>query len=75
MKSPESLYVDRSNYFDAAGKANVKLANEVTTDAMLLNFICNIYSVLLTRGIRGTFIHVVDPGLREYLGRYFDVIG
>ena len=71
----ERLYVDRANYFDAAGKANVKLANEVTTDAMLLNFICNIYSVLLTRGIRGTFIHVVDPGLREYLGRYFDVIG
>lgn len=71
----ESLYVDRSNYFDAAGKANVKLANEVTTDAMLLKFICNIYSVLLTRGIRGTFIHVVDPSLREYLGRYFDIIG
>ena len=71
----EKLYVDRANYFDAAGKANVKLANEVTTDAMLLKFICNIYSVLLTRGIRGTFIHVVDPGLREYLGRYFDVIG
>lgn len=71
----ERLYVDRSSYFDAAGKANVKLANEVTTDAMLLKFICNIYSVLLTRGIRGTFIHVVDPGLREYLGRYFDVIG
>lgn len=71
----EKLYIDRDHYFDAAGKANVKLANEVTTDAMLLKFICNIYSVLLTRGIRGTFIHAVDPGLRVYLGRYFDVIG
>lgn len=71
----ERLYVERANYFDRAGKANVAMAGEVTTDAMLRKFIWNIYSVLLTRGIRGTFIHVVDPGLREYLGRYFDVIG
>lgn len=70
----ERLYIERDNYFDAAGKANTKLAGEITTDEMLLKFICNIYSVLLTRGIRGTFIHVVDPGLREYLGRYFDVL-
>lgn len=65
----------RDNYFDRAGKANTTMAGEVTTEAMLRKFIWNIYSVLLTRGIRGTFIHVVDPGLRKYLGRYFDVIG
>lgn len=71
----ERLYVERDNYFDRAGKANTTMAGEVTTEAMLRKFIWNIYSVLLTRGIRGTFIHVVDPGLRKYLGRYFDVIG
>lgn len=36
--------------------------------------ILNIYAVLLTRGIKGTFIHVTDPALREYLGQFFRVI-
>ncbi|TXK19765.1 DNA/RNA helicase domain-containing protein [Homoserinibacter sp. GY 40078] len=27
----------------------------------------NIYAVLLTRGIRGTYLYVVDPALREHL--------
>ena len=42
---------------------------------MLLTFITNFYYVLMTRSVHGTFIHVVDPGLREHLGRYFPVIG
>lgn len=50
------------------------MAGKKTTDEMLLTFITNIYYVLMTRGVHGTYIHVVDPGLREYLGRYFPVL-
>lgn len=73
--STETLYIDKSNYFDTQGKQNNKLRNRETTTAMLTEFITSIYAVLLTRGIRGTFIHVVNPELREYLGRYFPTIG
>lgn len=32
--------------------------------------IMNIYKTLLTRGIRGTYVYVCDPELREYLRKY-----
>ncbi|MGD7003003.1 DNA/RNA helicase domain-containing protein [Corynebacterium halotolerans] len=68
------LFIDRSNYFDTKGKSDNKMGGRVTTDEMLFTFITNIYSVLLTRGIKGTFIYAVDPGLRAYLRRYFEVV-
>ncbi|MEY8565261.1 DNA/RNA helicase domain-containing protein [Corynebacteriaceae bacterium 7-707] len=67
----EELVVSREDYRDKTGKRNNRLAGRDTTDEMLLEFITNIYYVLMTRGVHGTFIHAVDPGLREYLGRYF----
>ncbi|MCJ7859485.1 DUF2075 domain-containing protein [Corynebacterium kalidii] len=70
----EELVVSREDYRDKTGKRNNKLAGRATTDEMLLEFITNIYYVLMTRGVHGTYIHAVDPGLREYLGRYFPVV-
>lgn len=70
----EKLVVSKEDYRDKTGKRNNKLAGKTTTDEMLLEFITNIYYVLMTRGVHGTFIHVVDPGLREYLVRYFPTI-
>lgn len=67
----ERLFIDRANYFDAAGKTNNTMGGQVTTGEMLFRHITNIYFVLMTRGIKGIFLHVVDPGLRAYLGRYF----
>lgn len=69
------LFIDRDSYHDSFGKQNITVRNRPTTDEMLRSLITNIYAVLMTRGIHGTFIHVVDPGLREYLGKYFPVIG
>lgn len=71
----ERLYISRDDYRDRTGKRNNAMAGRDTTDDMLLEFITNIYYVMMTRGIHGTYIHVVDPGLREYLGRYFPVVG
>jgi DUF2075 family protein len=61
------LFVDRASYFDTKGKENNKVLNRKYTDDDLLRFIRNIYAVLLTRGIRGTFVYVCDPALRNYL--------
>jgi len=68
------LIINRANYFDKKGKENNKLRDRPTTDELLKSMILNIYAVLLTRGIKGTFIHVTDPALREYLGQFFRVI-
>lgn len=61
------LFVDRASYFDKKGKENNKVLQKKYTDEDLLRFIRNVYAVLLTRGIRGTFVYVCDPALREYL--------
>lgn len=37
----------------------------VRDEAALLEYIRNAYYVLLTRGMRGTYVYVCDPGLRE----------
>lgn len=61
------LVVDRDNYFDTKGKSNNTMRGRTTTDADLLEYVRNVYRVLMTRGIRGTYVYVVDPLLRERL--------
>ena len=39
----------------------------------ILEYIKNIYYVLMTRGIKGTFLYVCDDDLREYLSQYIEV--
>lgn len=65
-----TLFVDRSSYFDGKGKENNPRLGKVYNDSDLLRFISNIYSVLLTRGIRGTYLYVCDPELRAFLSRF-----
>lgn len=61
------LVIDRGSYFDKKGKENNPVLGKTYTDDDLLRFITNIYAVLLTRGIRGTYVYVCDPALRAYL--------
>jgi len=63
------LRFDRDNYLDAKGKQNNP--GQKLTDEDLLEYVENIYAVLMTRGIRGTYLYVVDPALREYMRPYF----
>ena len=58
------LVGDKDHYFDKKGKGGA-------TDEQLTQYIKNIYYVLLTRGIYGTHVYVVDDALREYLGQFF----
>lgn len=61
------LFVDRESYFDKKGKGNNTRLRKTYSDDDLLRFICNIYAVLLTRSIHGTYVYVCDPALLAYL--------
>jgi DUF2075 family protein len=57
----------RENYHDKKGKENNPRLGIVYSDEDLLEYVVNIYRVLLTRGIRGTYIYAVDSDLRSHL--------
>lgn len=61
----------REHYFDARGKANNNIRGITYSDEDLRTFVLNIYAVLLTRGMLGTYVHVVDPELRSALRPFF----
>ena len=59
------IYVDRSKYYDKRGKQSA-------TDEELDQYIRNIYYVLMTRGIRGTYLYVCDDKLRDHFMKYVE---
>lgn len=60
----EQIVVRKGMYYDKLGKAALQSYEE------LRDYIVNIYVTLMTRGIKGTFVYVCDPDLREYLRQY-----
>ncbi|MFZ4896131.1 DNA/RNA helicase domain-containing protein [Plantibacter sp. Mn2098] len=65
------LYFDRSRYYDKKGRENNPKLGIIYSDDDILEYIRNIYVVLLTRGIQGTYVYVEDEHLREHLSGYF----
>jgi DUF2075 family protein len=61
---------DRKQYFDPRGTTNNRALGIVYSDEDILQFVRNIYAVLLTRGMLGTYVYVCDESLREYLRRW-----
>lgn len=61
------IVADRENYRDKKGKENTGHLKGAFGDDDLLVFIRNIYGVLLTRGMLGTYVYVCDARLREKL--------
>lgn len=66
-KDNKKIAVKRELYFDENGK-------KTATYDELLEYIKDIYYVLLSRGIKGTYVYVYDDALRKYLKDYIDVI-
>ena len=68
----KELYYDNEirarmeEYKDPGGK------DRIVSDDELLKYIKNIYRILLTRGIRGTYVYVCDDNLRNYLKKQLD---
>lgn len=62
---------DRSSYRDPRGATNNRARGIVYSDDDILQFVRNIYAVLLTRGMLGTYVYACDEPLRRYLRRFF----
>ena len=60
------IVIDKSQYFDLQGKTALK------DDDALQTYIKNIYSTLMTRGIRGTYVYACDEGMRKYLSKFIN---
>jgi len=56
----KKLVIHSEKYMDSNGKRGVDDPKE------LERYIINIYKTLLTRGIQGTYVYIVDEGLRKY---------
>ena len=59
------IIVHGENYYDQNGKKTAGYEE-------LKEYIQNIYYVLMTRGIKGTYLYVCDQNLRDYISRYVD---
>lgn len=62
----KKIKIIRENYHDFNGKRS-------SSDKELEEYIKNIYGVLLTRGIKGTYIYAVDENLKKYLREFVKI--
>lgn len=68
---PDLIYRNGRILYNDDGYKDKKAKDSTLSNEEMKSFIINIYKVLLTRGILGTYIYVCDDALREYL---YDVI-
>jgi DUF2075 family protein len=61
------LVVYKDRYKDKAGK------NTISDQAILKEYIINIYKTILLRGIKGAYIFAVNQNLNEYLSQFISV--
>lgn len=59
------IIIRAENYYDQNGKKTAGYEE-------LKEYIQHIYYVLMTRGIRGTYLYICDPDLRGYISQYVD---
>ena len=60
-KVTKKIEIVKSEYYDRNGKSGVR------DDEQLKKYVLNIYKTLLTRGIKGTYVYIVDNDLRDFL--------
>lgn len=65
------LTFNRTSYFDPTAANNMPRRGITFTDDDIRTLVLNIYAVLLTRGMLGTYVYVCDTQLRERLRPYF----
>lgn len=68
----DKLYVDRGRYYDKKGKENNPKLGIKYSDEDLLEFVQNIYAVLMTRGMLGTYVYGATPDMKIFLRRLRD---
>ncbi|MCH4887948.1 DUF2075 domain-containing protein [Acidaminobacter sp. JC074] len=63
-------YRDGNVVYNASHYKDKRAKDLTLSSDEMLNFIVNIYKVLLTRGIRGTYVYVCDERLREFISLF-----
>ncbi|RAJ87280.1 hypothetical protein CLV59_10129 [Chitinophaga dinghuensis] len=63
-KRSGKIITRKENYHDKNGKTGLE------TDEEVHEYICRIYDTLMKRGIRGTYIYVCDPELKNYFDQF-----
>lgn len=66
-KEKNCIVSDVNNYYDTLGLAGLTKKPEALRD-----YLVNIYTTLMTRGIHGTYVYVCDPALREYMSQFIE---
>lgn len=56
----KKIKIDKSKYMDINGRKGIEEPKQ------LEKYIKNIYKTLMTRGIKGTYVYIVDKNLRNY---------
>lgn len=62
----KKIIIRAENYHDKNGKQNIHSPDE------LQEYILNIYKTMLLRSIKGTFVYVCDPALRDYFKEHIN---
>jgi len=62
----EELVIYKDRYKDKAGK------NTINDEAVLKEYIINIYKTILLRGIKGAYIFAVNNNLKKYLAQFIN---
>ncbi len=63
----KKVYIDRDCYYDKYGQQGA-------TDEELDEYIKNIYYVLMSRGVKGTYLYICDEHLREYFKQFIETV-
>jgi DUF2075 family protein len=65
----KKIKVKKENYFDANGSPIIK---EDLSNEQLLEYVKNVYYVLLTRGMFGTYVYIKDPELKKLFHNFIN---
>jgi DUF2075 family protein len=68
-KAHNEIRIIKEHYHDQTGRNSIENPEE------LKKYILNIYSTILKRGIRGTYIYACDENFRAYLSQFIPVFG
>lgn len=62
----DKIVVYKDKYYDRNGKASIK------DDKELKQYVVNIYTTLMSRGVKGIYMYACNENFNRYLRKYFD---
>ena len=66
----ESCYDKEKRRIDVIKKNLKDNHMKLSSEEKMREIVLDIYLTLMTRGIKGTYIYVMEPGLKEYLKKF-----